>query len=199
MQQAEQVAYIERMLAMARANTRDDGEISHTSVDEYFDPDRFAREKAMLRRNPMVVAFSAQLRKPGDFVANDDSGQPVLVTRGMDGKLRAFLNVCRHRSATVELKPCGANKRAFVCPYHGWSYDLTGKLIGITDGAWFGEVDRATHGLRQLAVAERCGMVFVVPTALEPGQSTEIDMEAFLGPVQTDLQSWDMQGWEVQS
>src|SRR5436190_387794 len=111
MQQAEQVAYIERMLAMARANTRDDGEISHTSVEEYFDPDRFEREKAMLRRNPVVVAFSAQLRKPGDFVANDDSGQPVLV----------------------------------------------------------------------------------------PGQGAELDMDAFLGPVETDLQSWDMHGGEVQS
>ncbi|MDP1751750.1 MAG: Rieske (2Fe-2S) protein, partial [Reyranella sp.] len=183
MQHADQVAYIERMHGMARANARDDGEVSHTSVEEYFDTDRFEREKTVLfRKYPVVVAFSAQLRKPGDFVANNDSGQPILVTRGTDGKLRAFLNVCRHRSATVELKPCGSAKRAFVCPYHGWSYDLTGRLIGITDGAWFGEVDRATLGLRPLAVAERCGMVFVVPTALEPGQSTEIDMDAFLGP-----------------
>ena len=157
MQHADQVTYIERMLAMARANTRDDGQVSHTSVEEYYDADRFEREKAMLRRNPQVVAFSAQLRKPGDFVANTDSGQPVLVTRGTDGKLRAFLNVCRHRSATVELKPCGSGKRAFVCPYHGWSYDLTGRLVGITDSAWFGEIDKATHGLRPLAVAEKYG------------------------------------------
>jgi phenylpropionate dioxygenase-like ring-hydroxylating dioxygenase large terminal subunit len=200
MQHADQVAYIERMHGMARANARDDGEISHTSVREYFDAGRFEREKEVLfRKYPVVIAFSAQLRKAGDFVANNDSGQPILVTRGNDGKLRAFLNVCRHRSATVELKPCGSNKRAFVCPYHGWSYDLTGKLLGITDAAWFGEVDRATHGLRPLAVAERCGMVFVVPTALEPGQSADIDLDAFLGPVKADLASWDMQDWDVHS
>ena len=200
MHHADQVSYIERMLHMARANTRDDGQISHTSVEDYFDPARFEREKAILfRKYPVVVGFSAQLRKPGDFIANNDTGQAILVARGLDGKLRAFLNVCRHRSATVELKSCGANKRAFVCPYHGWSYDLTGKLVGITDGAWFGEVDRAALGLKQLAVAEHCGMVFVVPTALEPGQSGEIDIGSYFGAVKDDLAGWDMTGWEVQS
>ena len=56
-----------------------------------------------------MVGFSAQLRKPGDFLTNSDTGQAILVTRGLDNKLRAFLNVCRHRSATVELAACGAN------------------------------------------------------------------------------------------
>jgi phenylpropionate dioxygenase-like ring-hydroxylating dioxygenase large terminal subunit len=197
MKHADQVAYIERMLGMARANARDDGQLSYTSVEEYFDDKRLAREQEVLfRKYPIVVGFSAQLRKPGDFITNSDTGQNVLVTRGMDGKLRAFLNVCRHRSATVELKPCGSNKRAFSCPYHGWSYDLTGRLVGITDGAWFGDIDKSTHGLRQLAVAERCGLVWVVP---ETGQSTELDIDSFLGPVDEDLKSWDMATWEVQS
>lgn len=200
MQHADQVAFIERMFTMARANARDDGELSYTPVEEYFDPARLEREKAIIFRNyPIVVGFSAQLPRPGDFITSNDTGQPILVARGTDGRLRAFLNVCRHRTATVELKPCGSNKRAFVCPYHGWSYDLTGRLVGITDGAWFGEVDKSTHGLRPLAVAERCGLVFVVPRMLEPGQSADIDMDSFLGPVANDLRSWDMQGWEVHS
>ena len=76
MHHADQVAYIERMHGMARANARDDGQVSHTSVEEYFDADRFEREKAILfRKYPVVVAFSAQLRKPGDFVANNDSSR----------------------------------------------------------------------------------------------------------------------------
>ena len=122
------------------------------------------------------------------------------MTRGTDGKLRAFLNVCRHRSATVELKPCGSNKRAFVCPYHGWSYDLTGKLLGITDGAWFGEVDRAharaaparrrralRHGLRGADGARGRARA---PT------STSMPSSGRSSPIST---SWDMQGWEVHS
>ena len=71
--------------------------------------------------------------------------------------------------------------------------------LGITDGAWFGDVDKPTHGLKPLAVAERCGLVFVVPAVLEPGQNADLDLDGFLGPVKDDLKSWDMQTWEVQS
>src|SRR5262252_4006050 len=104
MRHVDQVTYIERLLRMSRTNTRDDAPgLSHSTVDEYFDPSRYQSEVALLfRRYPVVVAFSGQLRKPGDFVTHNDSGQPILVARGTDGVLRAFLNVCRHRSAAVE-------------------------------------------------------------------------------------------------
>ena len=201
MRHADQVAYLERMLDMVRTNTRDDGPgISHTSVEEYYDPARYQREVALLfRKHPIVVAYSGQLRRAGDFVVHNDTGQPILVVRGTDGILRAFLNVCRHRSASVELKPCGANKRAFVCPYHGWSYDLAGRLVGITDGAAFGDVDRSQRGLRRLAVAEKYGLVWVVPTALAAGEEADLDIDLYLGPLQADLSGWDMAGWELHS
>jgi phenylpropionate dioxygenase-like ring-hydroxylating dioxygenase large terminal subunit len=201
MRHADQVAYLERMLHMVRTNTRDDGPgVSHTSVEEYYDPARFKREVDLLfRHHPIVVAFSGQVRKPGDFVVHNDTGQPILVTRGTDGVLRAFLNVCRHRSASVEVKPCGSNKRAFVCPYHGWSYDLTGRLVGITDGAAFGDVDKSKHGLRRLKLAEKYGLIWVVPTALEDGEEASLDIDPYLGALQVDLSGWDMQGWELHS
>jgi phenylpropionate dioxygenase-like ring-hydroxylating dioxygenase large terminal subunit len=177
------------MLDMVRTNTRDDGPgVSHTSVEEYYDPARFKREVDLLfRHHPIVVAFSGQVRKPGDFVVHNDTGQPILVTRGTDGVLRAFLNVCRHRSASVEVKPCGSNKRAFVCPYHGWSYDLTGRLVGITDGAAFGDIDKSKHGLRRLKVAEKYGLIWVVPTALADGEEASLDIDPYLGALQVDL------------
>jgi len=201
MQQADQVAYLERMLSMVRTNTRDDGPgVSHTPVEGYYDPARFQREVDLLfRRYPIVVAFSSQLCKPGDFVVNDHTGQPILVTRGTDGVLRAFLNVCRHRGAAVEQKPCGANKRAFVCAYHGWSYDLTGRLVGVTDGAAFGEIDRSKHGLRRLKLAEKYGLIWVVPTALEEGEDAGFDIDRYLGALNADLSGWDMQGWVLHS
>jgi phenylpropionate dioxygenase-like ring-hydroxylating dioxygenase large terminal subunit len=201
MRSSDQVAYLERMLTMVRTNTRDDGPgVSHTSVEEYYDPARYQREVSLLfRRHPIMVAFSGQLRKAGDFVVHNDTGQPILVVRGTDGTLRAFLNVCRHRSASVEVKPCGSNKRAFVCPYHGWSYDLTGRLVGITDGAAFGDVDRSQYGLRRLKVAEKYGLVWVVPTALEQGEDASLDIDSYLGPLQVDLSGWNMQDWELHS
>ena len=201
MQHADQVAYLERMLNMVRTNTRDDGPgISHTPVEGYYDPVRFGREVDLLfRKYPIVVAFSSQLRRAGDFVVHDNTGQPILVTRGTDGVLRAFLNVCRHRGAAVEQKPCGANKRAFVCAYHGWSYDLTGRLVGITDGAAFGELDKSKYGLRRLKVAERYGLVWVVPTALEDHEDASLDIDRYLGALNADLSGWDMRDWILHS
>src|SRR5260370_28621 len=120
MRSYDQVAYLERMLTMVRTSTRDDGPgVSHTSVEEYYDPTRYRREVSLLfRRHPIMVAFAGQLRKAGDFVVHNDTGQPILAVRGTDGTLRAFLNVCRHRSASGDVKPCGSDKRAFTCPYH---------------------------------------------------------------------------------
>ena len=147
-----------------------------------------------------MVAFSGQLRKPGDFVVHNDTGQPILVVRGTDGVLRAFLNVCRHRSATVEPKPCGSNKRAFVCPYHGWSYDLTGRLVGITDGA-------GVRRCRQAASTACAGSRSRRSTAWsgscrrrsKQGEDAGLDIDSYLGPLQVDLSGWNMQGWELHS
>ena len=181
MQHADQVAYIERMHGMARANARDDGEISHTSVEEYFDTDRFEREKAVLfRKYPVVVAFSAQLRKPGDFVANNDSGQPILVARGTDGKLRAFLNACRHRGAQVA-QGCG-HAGAFTCPYHGWTYSNDGKLRGYPFPSGYEGVDRNALGLGRVA---RVGIYkgFVFGSLSAKG----ISLEEHLGPAMQSI------------
>jgi phenylpropionate dioxygenase-like ring-hydroxylating dioxygenase large terminal subunit len=201
MRHTDQVAYLERMLNMARTNTRDDGPgLSHTPVDGYFDPAQYRREVDVLfRKHPIVVGHSEQVRKPGDFVTHDATGQPILIARGTDGVLRAFLNVCRHRSATVEQKPCGAGKRAFVCGYHGWSYDLTGRLLGITDGTAFGDVDKSQHSLRRLKLAEKYGLIWVVPTPLQDHEDARLDIDAYLGPAQPDLAGWTMEGWERQS
>src|SRR5260370_30272253 len=159
MRSYDQVAYLERMLTMVRTTAPDDGPgVSHPSVAGSPGPARYRREVSLLfRRHPIMVAFAGQLRKAGDFVVHNDTGQPILVVRGTDGTLRAFLNVCRHRIASVEVKPCGSNKRAFVCPYHCWSYDLTRPLAGLTDGAACCAVDRIQYGLRRLQVAAKDG------------------------------------------
>ena len=100
----------------------------------------------------------------------------------------------------MELKPCGSNKRAFVCPYHGWSYDLTGRLVGITDGAWFGEVDRSDA---RAAAARRCR---ALRHGLRGADGARTGRRAptstwtpFSGRLRPISQSWDMQGWDVHS
>ena len=149
------------------------------------------RERARLERDrlfrdlPMFMGLSTRLAKAGDYLTEDVAGMPVLMTRGADGSVKAFANVCRHRGAPVA-EGCG-NARAFTCPYHGWTYDLAGKLLGTTDKVGFAGVDLARHGLVPLPAAERHGMLFVRPKPVQPGEEATLEVDAGLGPIATDL------------
>jgi phenylpropionate dioxygenase-like ring-hydroxylating dioxygenase large terminal subunit len=81
----------------------------------------FAREWVCLGRADALAA-------PGDYLTYDLAGEPLFVMRDAEGRLRALSNVCRHRMSTL-LEGAG-NRRAIVCPYHGWSYNLDGSLRG---------------------------------------------------------------------
>jgi phenylpropionate dioxygenase-like ring-hydroxylating dioxygenase large terminal subunit len=145
------------------------------------------RERAALERDklfrglPIFMGLSTRLPKPGDYVTEDVAGMPVLLTRGADGQVRAFANICRHRGAPVA-SGCG-NARAFTCPYHGWTYDSAGKLLGTTDKVGFAGLDTATHGLVPLPAAEKHGLLYI---RAQPGGAA-IDIDAVLGPIAGDL------------
>ena len=86
-------------------------------VSVYADPQHLAREQQILfRQHPILMGFASEWAKPGAFRTDEYTGVPILVVRGRDGRLRAFLNVCRHRGAKVA-QGCG-EARAFSCPYH---------------------------------------------------------------------------------
>ena len=77
----------------------------------------------------LCVARVEQFPKKGDYKALRIAGEPVIIARNDKGKLNAFSNVCKHRG--VEVAPVGTgNAKEFSCPYHGWLYDLDGKLVG---------------------------------------------------------------------
>jgi len=141
-------------------------------VAAYTSAERLAREKAVLfRQYPLLVGLSCRLRHPGDYLTDDDSGVPILVVRDASGELRAFVNVCRHRGSKVA-RGSGCIERNFVCPYHGWTYDTSGRLVGIPDARSFEGIDRDAHGLVPLPVAEKHGLIWVKPT---PGGKFSVD------------------------
>ena len=76
----------------------------------------------------VCVGRSEDLPVPGDYVVRDLAGDSIFITRNVDGALRAFYNVCRHRGMKVVGQAC--NSRTLSCPYHRWTYGLDGKLIG---------------------------------------------------------------------
>ncbi|MBW2426483.1 MAG: Rieske (2Fe-2S) protein, partial [Deltaproteobacteria bacterium] len=120
-------AMVERVLAHVRAGTTDLGdEVWREPVENYRSEERFQREIALLRRLPVPFCPSAALREPGAFVARSAAGAPILAVRGEGGQVLAFRNACRHRGAEVASGTGCA--RTFVCPYHGWTYGLDGRL-----------------------------------------------------------------------
>jgi phenylpropionate dioxygenase-like ring-hydroxylating dioxygenase large terminal subunit len=182
LEHATEVALIRRVLAHAAAGSTDRDAPSSSPVERYLSPERFALERdRVLRRLPTMVAAASTLAAPGDFVAHDHTGVPLLVVRGEDGVLRAFLNVCRHRGARVVDEARG-RRRAFTCPYHSWTYGLDGALRGLPHPQEFPDLDPAASGLVQVPVAEALGLVWAVPS---PGQT--FDVRAWLGEGGRDL------------
>lgn len=189
MQPALQKQWFSRVRDHMAARTTDMTEtVTRIDIARYTDPQRLAAEQALLRRTPIFVSFSSKLAKPGDFVTHDLLGLPILVLRDMDGTLRAFLNVCRHRGAKLVWDRSGCGKRAFTCPYHAWSYDLRGSLRGIPHEAGFAGLDRAQHNLVALAVTEAFGLVFVLPDPAQPAY----DFSGFLAGLRDDLEGFGL-------
>jgi choline monooxygenase len=95
----------------------------------YLAPEFLAAERArVFGRTWQAAAPTDAVTRPGDYAACDIAGEPVVVTRAADGRLRAFSNVCRHRGSIVAE---GAGHASVLkCPYHGWTYSLDGKLFG---------------------------------------------------------------------
>jgi phenylpropionate dioxygenase-like ring-hydroxylating dioxygenase large terminal subunit len=153
-------AMVERVLAHVRAGTTDLGdEVWREPVENYRSEERFQREIALLRRLPVPFCPSAALREPGAFVARSAAGAPILAVRGEGGQVRAFRNACRHRGAEVASGTGCA--RTFVCPYHGWTYGLDGRLQRVHQESGFPDLDKGAHGLVPVRAQERSGIVFV--------------------------------------
>jgi choline monooxygenase len=93
---------------------------------EFFD----LEQERLFPRIWMGIGFTSDVPEPGDSVPLMVAGVPIILTRGKDGEIRAFHNVCRHRAAMVLEKPAkGLN--ILRCPYHAWAWDLEGNLKGM--------------------------------------------------------------------
>ena len=126
----------------------------------YTNPALLAEEQARIFDQEWVfIARAGALEQPGDYVTARLGRKPVIVIRQDDGSIRAFANYCLHRYTRL-LDGCG-NAQRIVCPYHAWTYDVSGALIGITESAGFCDVDKKDMHLEELACEEWHGFVFV--------------------------------------
>ncbi len=182
MEHAKQVELIHRVLEHLRTGTTHMVEDeSRLPVAPYLQPERFEAERRLFRKLPMLVGHVSQLAEPGDYFTHDASGTPLLLCRTASGELTCFLNVCRHRGTRLVAEEQGRRRQAFVCPYHGWTYDSTGRLRAVPDEVGFPSRPSESVGLARVPVTERLGFLWVT---LEPGGP---DVDSFLAPVMEDL------------
>jgi nitrite reductase/ring-hydroxylating ferredoxin subunit len=156
----------------------------------YYDPEVFEAEmKRIFRRLPLMLAATCEMPNPGDFKTIEAAGVPVLVARGPDGEVRAFVNSCSHRGTAVATEAKG-NARRFVCPYHGWTFTNKGELMGVAAPADFGEIDKSCYGLVSLPVAERAGLIWVI---LDP--NSKLSFDRFLSGYDQLLAHFGFETW----
>ncbi len=132
----------------------------------YTDPDFLKFEEAEIFRKEWIsLCHISQIPNAGDFIRVDLCGEPMLVVRGKDMQIRVLSRVCRHRG--MDLLPSGfghpdsGNQRVILCPYHLWSYDLGGKLIGAPEMQQAACFDRSEVSLHEYRSEIWEGFVFV--------------------------------------
>ncbi|OUS27561.1 hypothetical protein A9Q99_14035 [Gammaproteobacteria bacterium 45_16_T64] len=166
---------IRQMLSLIDKGNSQIGEPGKLTVSHYADADRLEKEwNYLFKTQPILLTHSSRLRNKGDFVSMDIGDLPIILNKDRHGKIRCFVNSCRHRGARLTDKPCG-NAKAFKCPYHGWAYMDTGDLQFIpkeTDA--FPTLDKLALGLRNLRIEEVAGFIWLVPHNIENSIRSEL-------------------------
>jgi carnitine monooxygenase subunit len=165
--------------------------VSRLPATTYTDPDLFDGElQRVFRRVPLMLAAGCELPAAGDRKVLEVAGVPVVLVRGRDGVARAFLNVCTHRGSVLA-SGCGPSVR-LTCPYHGWSFDDTGALVGVPSRADVGLTGVEEFALRTFPVIERAGLIWAV---LDPAST--VDINGFLGVYGDMLERFGFASWHV--
>jgi len=143
----------------------------------YWDPDVLRTElEQFFYRSWVNVGRVESVPGAGDFFTRPVGRENILFVRGPDGTIRGFYNLCRHRGTRVEIATEGKGAHSFICPYHSWAYDLTGRLIGALHMKEQVDFDRKDYGLHPVRVETWGGFIWA---NLEP---TGPDLRASLGP-----------------
>jgi phenylpropionate dioxygenase-like ring-hydroxylating dioxygenase large terminal subunit len=156
-------------------------------VEPYISAEFFEKEREKIfRRAWLEVARVEELPNPGDYLVREIEvlKTSVLLVRGKDGQVRGFHNVCTHRGMAVATCNKG-NAQGFICTFHGWTFDIDGRLKGVPGEEYFADFKRDDYGLRPLATDVWNGFIFV---HWEP--QPKVGLREFLGGMATQLDDY---------
>jgi len=131
---------------------------------DYTSPEVYQQEREKIWWGDWVCAGrTEEIANAGDYIVRDIAGESVLITRDQDGEMHGFYNVCSHRGTKFvdDIEGTGNVRKAFVCPYHAWTYDLAGRLIGTPNVKEDELFDRSAFPLHPVHVDSYAGFLFV--------------------------------------
>ncbi|RKF23145.1 aromatic ring-hydroxylating dioxygenase subunit alpha [Altericroceibacterium spongiae] len=161
----------------------------YTSEEFY----RFEKE-ALFYREWLCVGRDEWLPNAGDYFTTTHANEPIIIARGRKGELNAMSAVCQHRAMLVAEGK--GNTRGFICPYHHWSYDLDGKLVGAPAMSKTCDFNKAQHNLPKLKIEVWHGFIFV---NFDPEATSLASRLEPLEPVVANYEFENLRGPEPQS
>lgn len=156
-------------------------------VEPYISREYYEREKEQIfKKTWLHVGRVEEIPQPGDYFVKDlpACDTSIIVVRDQDGAIRAMHNVCAHRLNQVVYQPRG-NARRFFCKFHGWSYDLGGKLTGVPGEDGFFGLERADYGLSRVSCDVWQGFIFV-----NMDTNPALPLADFLRPMYADVEGY---------
>lgn len=133
------------------------------SIEPYLSPEFYQLERERLfRRTWLCIGRQEEIPQPGDYFVKELAvcDASILVSRGRDGVIRAFHNVCTHRCNKLVWERCGTSQ-GWACQFHGWAFDSKGELRGVPDEKNFRGLDKSQHGLVPVSLDTWCGFIFI--------------------------------------
>jgi benzoate/toluate 1,2-dioxygenase subunit alpha len=148
--------------------------------ESFTNPELFELEmKYIFENNWVYLAHESQITEANDYFTTHIGTQPIFIARNKEGELNAFINACSHRGAQLCRYKKG-NKSTYTCPFHGWTFNNSGKLLKVKDGKGAGYPEQfntnGSHDLKKVALFKSYkGFLF---GSLNPDSSS---LEDYLG------------------
>ena len=154
--------------------------------DSFFELEK----KELFLNNWQLICHVSNIPNAGDYFTFEIFDERIFIIRADDQKVRAFHNVCSHRATKLLDEVSGSCKDKVTCPYHAWSYNREGELIGILSNKDFGDIDKSCYGLTELPCLERAGLIWVTT---DP--KSTLDISTFLSGYDELLAHFGFESW----